>query len=168
MSKDAKYKSSEETTTNVTGQFSVYVKDHFTISDKRNKEKLHQITVTDFRASPPRGSIYLGLVCSSLVTVSFFLFPGSSNGNQGVKLREAKMLRNITNPDEGSGDGQQGGFRTHMGMAWRPTGYRGDRRSAMTTRWTAVPWYYQRSNLPSGEEGARDGGRCGLEDNQGG
>ena len=78
MSKDAKYKSSEETTTNVTGQFSVYVKDHFTISDKRNKEKLHQITVTDFRASPPRGSIYLGLVCSSLVTVSFFLFPGSS------------------------------------------------------------------------------------------
>jgi len=117
MSKDAKYKSSEEATTKVTGQFSVYVKD-FTISDKRNEEKLHQITVTDFRASPPRGNRCLGLVSSSLVTVSFFLFPGSSNGNQGVELREAKMLRNINNPDEDSGDGQQGGFRAHTGTTW--------------------------------------------------
>ena len=37
-----------------------------TISDKRNEEKLHQITVTDFRASPPRGSRCLGLASSSL------------------------------------------------------------------------------------------------------
>ena len=77
------------------------------------------------------------------------------------------MLRNINNPDEGSADGQ-GRFRAHTGATWRPTGYRGARSSAVTTRWTTVPRYYQHNNLPSAEEGAWDGGSYGLDDNQGG
>lgn len=65
MSRDAKYKSSEETTTKGWDSFK-FTSKIITISDKRNEEKLHQITVTDFRASPPRGSRCLGLASSSL------------------------------------------------------------------------------------------------------
>lgn len=139
-----------------------------TISDKRNEEKITSNYSNRFsgQALPEAADVWAWLP-ALLVTVSFFLFPGVVR-KPGVKLREAKMLRNLIIQMRAVVMDNRVDSGHIWARTWRPAGYRGDRSSAMTTWWTercitnVATYQVERRELGDG------GGGGGLEDYQGG